>query len=159
MDLIYRKTQIGYTIILVIGLAILACLLLYGLQVPAKEIFLIVGIFLGAPLAFFSTLTVGVTNSELHIHFGPLPLITKKWKRADFASITPVKNHWLHGWGIHYTLDGWVYNVSGYGAIEIELQNGKKFRIGTNDKVKLAEVLTNTNPQPIIAQSQHIEDV
>jgi len=43
-----------------------------------------------------------------------------------------VKNPWYYGWGIRFTPHGWLYNVSGLHAVEIELKNGKKYRIGTD---------------------------
>ncbi|MDY7014940.1 MAG: hypothetical protein SVX43_15355 [Cyanobacteriota bacterium] len=43
-----------------------------------------------------------------------------------------VKNPWYYGWGIRLTPRGWLFNVSGLDAVEISLNSGRHFRIGTD---------------------------
>jgi hypothetical protein len=52
-----------------------------------------------------------------------------------------VKNPWYYGWGIHLTPSGWLYNVSGFWAVELQMKNGKKYRIGTDDPEGLVQVI------------------
>jgi len=52
-----------------------------------------------------------------------------------------VKNHWYYGWGIHLTPHGWLYNISGFLAVEIQMKSGKKYRIGTDEPKKLIEAI------------------
>jgi hypothetical protein len=35
----------------------------------------------------------------------------------------------------------WIYNVSGFDAVEIKLKNGKVYRIGTDEPKKLEQTI------------------
>jgi hypothetical protein len=52
-----------------------------------------------------------------------------------------VRNKWYHGWGVRKIPGGWMYNVWGLDAVELELASGKKFRIGTDEPQDLAAAL------------------
>ena len=52
-----------------------------------------------------------------------------------------MQNTWYHGWGIHWVGSGWVYNVSGWEAVEIVMRNGRRHRIGTDDPNGLAQAI------------------
>ncbi len=103
----------------------------------ALFIFIFVLIFLS-----FYSMTISVESGELFLRLG-IGIIKKKWNLDEIASATQVKNKWWYGWGIHYTPRGWLYNVSGMQGVEIELLNGKRFRLGTDDPKGLKEALTN----------------
>jgi len=49
---------------------------------------------------------------------------------ADVAGVRAVRNTWRHGWGIHGFGRWWVFNVSGFDAVEVRLKNGGWIRIG-----------------------------
>ena len=53
--------------------------------------------------------------------------------RSDIVSLRPVRNHWILGWGIRWFPGGWMWNVWGLDAVELELVSGRRFRIGTDD--------------------------
>jgi hypothetical protein len=46
------------------------------------------------------------------------------------------------GWGIRWTPASWMWNVSGFDAVEITYASGKRFRIGTNQPKELAAAIT-----------------
>ena len=48
-----------------------------------------------------------------------------------------MRNLWYYGWGIRYTPHGWLFNVSGLDAVELELKNGRTWRVGTDEPVEL----------------------
>jgi len=52
---------------------------------------------------------------------------------ADIVAARRVRNSWWHGWGIRKVRRGWMYNIAGYDAVELELRSGKVFRIGTDE--------------------------
>ena len=56
---------------------------------------------------------------------------------ADIVAVREVRNSWWHGWGIRKVHHGWMYNIAGYDAVELELRSGKVFRIGTDDPASL----------------------
>ena len=43
------------------------------------------------------------------------------------------KNRWYNGWGIRLIPRGWIFNVSGFDAVEIQMKNGRRYRIGTDE--------------------------
>ena len=126
----YEHTEVGYLIIVIMA----AVMVLIGIVLAKSGINGIaigVLIFIAVALVLFSSLTVVIWEDELEIRFGP-GLIRKRFKLNEIESCKVVKNHWYYGWGIRLTPHGWLYNVSGFYAVEIMLRMGKKYRIGTN---------------------------
>jgi len=96
-------------------------------------------IVLGCAL-LFCCLTVEITGDELVCRFGP-GLIRKRFVLCEIREVKVVKNPWYYGWGIRLTPHGWLFNVSGLNAVEIELASGKRFRVGTDQPEELAEAI------------------
>ena len=135
----YQHTQIGYLVIILLAIMLLfiACLMaVYGFNWIAF-VFLIT---LGVCLVLFATLTVLIEEDVLEIRFGP-GVIRKKFPLKDIQSCQTVKNPWYYGWGIRLTPHGWLYNVSGFYAVEISMKTGKKYRIGTDVPNDLEKVI------------------
>lgn len=117
--------------------------------VPGEERELWIGAFILAitlVMVVFSRLTVTVNNETIVTGFG------LGWPRhtealADVASATEVRNTWIQGWGIRKISGGWMYNVAGYDAVELDLKSGKKFRIGTDEPAALNAAITLYLPQ------------
>ena len=87
-------------------------------------------------LLLFHSLTVRVSPDDVVLSFG-VGLIRKRFTVTDIQRSSVVQNRWFYGWGIRLTPHGWLYNVSGWDAVEIEFQNGRKTRIGTDDATGL----------------------
>ncbi len=83
-------------------------------------------------LASFLWLKVTIDESYLRIKFG-YGIFRKKFLIRDIVSVKSVKNHWYYGWGIRWRPGTWIYNVSGFDAVEIKMKNGKIYRIGTDE--------------------------
>ena len=49
-----------------------------------------------------------------------------------------VETRWFYGWGIRLTSRGWLWNTSGFDAVELTYLNGKRFIIGKDDPIGLA---------------------
>lgn len=142
----YKHTQIGY-LMLVITLAVLS--LFAWLQITARAeppsidsgtnfavtAIMVLILFI---LASFVTLTTSIDANYLRIKFG-YGLFRKKFSVNEIASASRVKNHWYYGWGIRlwFWPKMWIFNVSGFDAIEILMKNGKIYRIGTDEPEKL----------------------
>ena len=101
------------------------------------------GVFVAAitlVMLAFSRLTITVTNESLVTSFGV------GWPKHTevvdgIVSAKEVRNTWIQGWGIRKISGGWMYNVSGYDAVELELRSGKKFRAGTDEPAALAAAI------------------
>lgn len=93
-------------------------------------------------LASFGTLQIIIDGKYLRIKFG-YGIYQKKFLLNDVISAKTVKNHWYYGWGIRGWLwpKMWIYNVSGFDAVEIKLKNGKTYRIGTDEPKKLEQTI------------------
>lgn len=84
-------------------------------------------------LGSFATLTELIDKNYLQIKFC-YGIFARKFALNQIASVQTVKNHWYYGWGIRLWLwpKMWIYNVSGFDAVEIIMKNGKVYRIGTD---------------------------
>lgn len=75
-----------------------------------------------------------ITISEQYVSFKMgIGLINKKYPISDIKSVEIVKNSWIYGWGIRVIPRGWLFNVSGFKAIELRFHSSDKvIRIGTD---------------------------
>lgn len=146
----YKHTQIGY---LMLSITLTVLVLFAWLQITARAeppsydsgtnfamtaIMALIIFVLGS----FSTLTVVIDEQVLKIRFG-WGIFRKKFLLTEIASVKKVNNHWYYGWGIKLWLWPymWIYNVSGFDAVELTMKNGKIFRIGTDESDVLEKTL------------------
>ena len=127
----YKHTQIGYLLIIALGAA---TLLIGRLTIitrfnPGAILLLVLMILF---LAIFATLTVEVKEQTINIQFGN-GIIRKRFSLKDVQTYRAVKNPWYYAWGIHVIPNGLIFNVSGWEALELQMKNGTKYRIGTDD--------------------------
>ncbi len=145
----YDHTQIGTVTIAGLMTPLIAVLVLpFWIPIP-PEVVIIALLVLGFSLFVFGTLTVTVGSGMLVCKFG-LGLIRKEIPLSDIADARPVRNPWFVGWGIRW-IPGrcWVWNVSGFQAVELMLKNDKRFRIGTDEPDVLARAIElNTKGMP-----------
>ncbi|MBR9699181.1 hypothetical protein GOV09_01855 [Candidatus Woesearchaeota archaeon] len=132
----YKRTQIGY-LILFSFLITIALIFYLSSQEEAPVEWLVGFFFLLIPL--FSTLTVSVTD-RITVRFG-IGLIRKNFVLEDIVSCKQVRNRWWYGWGIRYFGRGWLYNIHGLDAVELQFKNGKVARIGTAEPDKLCNAI------------------
>jgi hypothetical protein len=148
---LYKHTQIGYQM-LIVTLAVLV--LFTWVQITARAEspsvdsgtnFAVTAImaFILFILASFATLTVDIDENYLRIKFG-YGIFRKSFLLNDVSSVKAVKNHWYYGWGIRiwFWPYMWIYNISGFNAVEITLKNGKIYRIGTDESEKLNQAIS-----------------
>ena len=151
----YKHTQVGY-LMLVVTLAVLvffAWLYIKASAEPASvdsgpnfAVTAIMALILFI-LASFATLTVSIDENYLRIKFG-YGIFARMFPLNQIASVQSVKNHWYYGWGVKvwFWPYMWIYNVSGFDAVEIIMKNGKVYRIGTDVSEELeTEIKQATN--------------
>jgi hypothetical protein len=139
MGKVYRRTQVGYLMIFVIGTGLYLLLNFFYLH-GFSIFFVAVFVLLVLCLILFTVLTVTVDGQNISVRFG-IGIIGKKLPLGEIESAEIVRNPWYYGWGIRKTPDGWLYNVSGFLAVELRMKNGQKYRIGTNDPAGLKSAL------------------
>ena len=142
----YKHTQIGY---LMFSIMLLVLVLFAWLQIAARSeppsydsgtnfaVTAIMALILFI-LASFSTLAVIIDEQFLKIRFG-WGIFRKKFPLTEIAAVKKVKNHWYYGWGIRlwFWPKMWIFNISGFDALELTMRNGKIYRIGTDEPEKL----------------------
>ena len=127
----YRHTQIGYLIFFVIGgVAVLITRLIHWH--PESLILYVVLAPMLFAVFFFSTLTVQIDDEYLSFWFNI------GWFRRDIA-LAAIQHYFvskssvLEGWGIRFTFMGKLYNVSGFGCLDVLTKGGERIRIGTDE--------------------------
>jgi len=133
---IYKHRQVGTLILFALGFGV-ALTTMVLILVPARPVVAgLVLVILLLCIILFHALTVEVTADELVVSFGS-GVIRKRFRIEDIRDARIVRNPWYYGWGIRLTPHGWLFNVSGLDAVELELKNNRKFRIGTDDPQQL----------------------
>jgi hypothetical protein len=139
----YRHTQIA-TIIIALLLIPIAFDLYTFFKIPTfHPIQLIVIVIFVTLLVLFYSLTVEIKNKTLTCQFG-IGLIRRKTPLSMIQEVKEVRNPWYAGWGIHRVPGKyWLWNVSGFRAVELVFKDGKRFRIGTNEPESLIRTIEN----------------
>lgn len=152
MTYVYRHRQFGTLMVLVAaGVLVIGLILMRSLLVRGEKFaWLIVGLPLlitVLTLALFSALEITIDSQNLTWKFLP-GFIKKSVPIAEVLEAQPVTSSFIYGWGIHYTDRGWLYNVSGLGAVHIKLRSGKQFMLGTDEPAVLAEAINRSRVLP-----------
>ncbi len=91
-------------------------------------------------ILMFSSLTITVRDGVLAWHFGP-GVFGKSVPLRDVTAAEPTTTSLLAGTGIHLTLRGWLYNVSGRRAVLITMRDGGRFLLGSEEPERLAAAI------------------
>ena len=146
----YRHTQKGRLAMVFGGLLVLYLVIATATRVSTAALVFsaLIYVIVGAVALVFSRLTVTVGGGQIVTAFGwgwPKRTI----EVLDVTSIQDVRNKWYYGWGIRKVPRGWMYNVWGLDAVELELSSGKTFRIGTDEPRDLMAALSlHTSSRP-----------
>jgi hypothetical protein len=113
---------------------------------PAPDIvmwFILIAFGIGLPTFFYYLkLIVEVRENGILIRF--FPLHSRFIRFDDLGNYEVRKYHPIReygGWGIRWGSKGWAYNVSGNEGVQLELANGKRIMIGSQNPDKLAEMI------------------
>ena len=134
----YQNKQMGTALLLVMGAVILFVSLMAFDN--SNEVTWPVIIFIGLISFLFHSLTITVDEYEMNWSFGP-GFWKKSVKLEAVNSVNVIKTKWYYGLGIRYIPSGWLYIVSGTTAIQLELKDGSKINLGTNDPDNLVEAI------------------
>ncbi len=93
-------------------------------------------------LSLFHSLTVEEDNDSLTVKFG-IGLISKRISFKQIQLCETVTMPWWRGLGIKKIPGGWMYNIAGRDAVELTMNNGDKFLIGTNEPEVLTSMIRN----------------
>jgi hypothetical protein len=137
----YEHTQRGQLMLVIMA----ACVVFFGYLFFTTETEPVVGLvmlFILFMLGSFASLTVTVDPTDIRVKFG-YGLYRFQLALQDIAEVRAVKNHWYFGWGIRYWFwpRMWIYNVSGFDAVELKTKDGRIYRIGTDDPANLEQAI------------------
>jgi hypothetical protein len=138
----YKHRQVGTLVLVALGLGVVMTGAIV-VQAPPRDATVVVGLVLAILLVclfLFWSLTVEVTPDRLSVWFGP-GLIRRTFRIDDLRNARVVRNPWYYGWGIRLTPSGWLFNVSGFEAVELEFKNNGRFRIGTDEPHQLLSAI------------------
>jgi hypothetical protein len=137
----YHHTQTGTVIIVSICLVILFMLgtgFAVGVFLPVQAVVTVLLVLVGY---LFSSLTVDIAGGRVTCRFGP-GFIRREIPLSNITDVRTVTNTWLTGWGIRWSPGQYVlWNVSGFGAVELTLTSGKRFRVGTDEPDVLEQAI------------------
>ena len=140
----YRHTQAGWFGPPVIGLfALISVPILAAEETSAWFTAVMVAFMVGlvGVVVLFSWLRVTVSGGQAVAAFGfgwPRRVI----ELSEVVAVRQVRNRWWYGWGMRKVPGGWMYNVWGLDAVELEFASSKVFRIGTDEPEELFTALS-----------------
>jgi len=134
---IYQHTQSAATIVGCLG----AMALILAIMSFAFHPLVLPMVIVAISGWMFRSMTIEISDTDLAWYFGS-GFPRKRVPRNDVVSAEAIRTSFLNGWGIHYTTRGWLYNVSGYGAVAVTLRNGKRFCLGSDEPEELARQLS-----------------
>lgn len=131
----YQHTQSGKKIVIfLLVFAVVMSFLAWRFQ---PVLFVAAGLLLLSAW-LFNSLTIVIDKGELRWKFGS-GMFRKNVALSEIESVKVVRTLFVEGWGIHLSRFGWLYNISGYGAVAVTLKNGKRFALGSDEPERLAE--------------------
>ena len=148
----YEHTQPGTLFRVALGFWLLVFLagavavLVSGVGAEKAIVPIILAAIFAAVIALVHSLTVRVSHNEIRLSFG-VGLIQKSFLIDDIEAAATARNRWYNGWGIKKIRGGWLYNVSGFDAVEIQLDSGRRYRIGTDQPRELLAAVESAMAQ------------
>lgn len=140
----YKHTQIWYLTISLLTTTVIFLILLVikaNFQIQIATIIMVIIVII--IIASFTHLTVKVTDEKLKLKFGCW-IFKKSFNISEISSVKQVKNHWYYWWGIRvwFWPYMWIYNISGFDAVEIIMDNWRIYRIWTDENEKLEKAIS-----------------
>jgi hypothetical protein len=135
----YRHTQFGALVVMMISAVMLFEIVLAFFIGPHPLVLGFLAV-MTLVLTAFHSLTVDVDRERIRVRFGWSPF-GRTDRAGEVRDAREVRNRWYYGWGIRLTPHGWLYNVSGLDAVEVEFESGKKVRIGTDEPRELLRAI------------------
>ena len=154
----YDHTQKGIVHWLVFGTGLFSLWAAYG-AISADSLGWLVLIavavfFLLTPC--FAHLRVRDIGDELEIAFGPWRVFKRTVAYHQIADVAIARGTLIDGWGIHrHPVRGWIWTIHGFRRVQLDLHDGSKLRIGTDEPEALETYLRTrleSSPRPATRQ-------
>ena len=138
----YQHTQPGTVLRIVMGiLMVVFAMFAVGILVGKGFDAAVLGLGMAAlslllPLLMFHCLAVRVTTEDVGVSLG-IGLVRRTVPVAESESVQAIRTRWYNGWGIKKVRHGWLFNVSGFDAVELGLTRKRRLLVGTDEPKKL----------------------
>jgi len=138
----YKHRQFGTLMVsgLGAGLILILFVLLKAPPGPARIISWSVFLLIACSLLLFWSLTVEIKPDHILVYFG-FGVIHKEISFSEIKDTRVVRTPWFYGWGIRPAPHGWMFNVSGFGGVELVFKNKSRFRIGSDQPQELLSAI------------------
>lgn len=135
----YRHTQIAWWA-WAPALALVLVVAIGGRTGTAAAMLPVIFVML-AVAGLFGALTTTVDAGTVGCRFGPIGLIRRQVPLHDIRAARAVRTSPVWGWGLRWRPRGWLWNVWGLDAVELDLSSGGRFLVGTDEPERLLEAL------------------
>jgi len=118
---------------------------------PAIHFLMLVSVLGSCVIFWFMKLNTHIDSTGISVKFFVIFQSKNEWKwgeiqRAYVREYKPLLEY--GGWGVRYSWrNGRAYNVKGKTGLQLELKNGKKILIGTQQKDELNRILSYLREQ------------
>ena len=135
-------SQFGTFSVAIMVPVLVFCLVMFfltGIDEPVANVVLgfVIITFIICLLIFYK-ITITIDEESVSFSMG-IGLVKKRYPLSEIKSCRAVRNSPLYGIGIRMLVNGWLYNVSGTYAVELEFKNRKSVvRIGTDKPEEVA---------------------
>lgn len=141
----YRHTQFApvFWFAAPVGCLLMALPFIVPMPPGANFVVWTAAIAQAAAFWFFSALTTEDEGDALAVWFGRIRLFVTRIPYEQVIDCSADRSRWWEGWGLHYTFNGWLYNIWGYDCVRITFhgRSTKTIRIGTDDVPGLLALL------------------
>jgi len=135
MPATYRHRQVGWIIVFAICSVLIVTFVAVG-SAGTLPVLAIAAMVVGLAGLLLATLTVIVDETHVRLRFG-IGVIRRSYPLDDIRTCRIVRNPWYYGIGIRMIPGGWLFNVAGRMAVELERADGSITRIGTDQPQRL----------------------
>lgn len=125
---------------LLASLAVAVVVIIASLQDGLTPFTLPVVVLLFGLMLSFTQLNTKVDDTHLEASFR-FGWPKKRIPLSEIKGARPATYPWYYGYGIRYTLKGWLYRVAGRQGVDVIRRNAPPFRIGTDDPDGLLRAL------------------
>lgn len=136
---VVRFRQLGVLTLVVLGIVETGAIIL-AVVTGELLIMLIMMAILSPVLVIFHALTIEVGLDRVRCAFGP-GWVSRTIPVERIRAVRAVRTGFLDGWGIRLVRGGWLWNVSGFDAVELRLDSGRVFQMGTDRPGEVVEAI------------------
>jgi hypothetical protein len=137
----YQHRQRGTLVLTTMGIAAVMIVVLFAVadDLPLAAA-IVPAVVIALLMLNFGSLSTHIEGQNLHIALG-IGWIRRSIPLSTVTAAEVTQTRWFYGWGIRLTPKGWLWNTSGFNAVQLTYDNGKHFLIGSDDADGLATAI------------------